>query len=355
MSWQQRINCFCPVSGSAVTVHDDFELLDDDRPTLPRDGDIINMCRAAHQANMARLATSSLASISGVKIVEPTSGRAFWVKFGPTITLTEARTQHYVAKQISMYNASAGPAGKAPVRVPAVYRVLKTTYKHYIVMEFIDGRVCSQTMTDAKAVGTALSFLFANIPVPQEQRGCPGPPGGGLICHNFFVDRKSAVQYPSVDVLAAHINGVRVLLLLYTAGTYYCSSPSAQILKKEKSKDKVDFGPEVMEHGLRFCTSDLTAGNFMRAVGDNEMIVVIDFEAWCFLPISFFQMALGYPDSFTRLIRPFVERPEARQTQAIELASSFLVKYQSNMIGERHLSLLAFLLSFSLASSSFSR
>lgn len=88
-----------------------------------------------------------------------------------------------------------------------------------------------------------------------------------------------------------------------------------------------------MEYGLRFCPSDLTAGNFMRAGEDNERIVVIDFETSCFLPISFFQMALNHPDSFTRLIRDFVERPESTQTASIELASSLLVKYQSNVIG----------------------
>lgn len=201
-----------------VTVYD-FELIDGDTPTLPTDDDIIKKCRAAHQSNMAKLATDSQASISGIQIVEPTTGRSFWVKFGPTITLTEARTQHYVAKEISKYNASAGPAGTAPVRVPAVYRVLEANYKLYIIMEFIDGRVCTNTTTDGKAVGAALSFLFANIPVPEGQRGRPGPPGGGLICHNFFVDRESAVQYPSVDMLAAHINRVRdfILYFLFTA------------------------------------------------------------------------------------------------------------------------------------------
>lgn len=81
----------------------------------------------------------------------------------------------------------------------------------------------------------------------------------------------------------------------------------------------------------------------MRAVGDNDRIVAVDFEASSFLPMSFFPMALNHPDSFTRLIRKFVERPESTQTASIELASSLLVKYQSNRIGESHIPLSCFL------------
>ena len=86
--------------------------------------------------------------------------------------------------------------------------------------------------------------------------------------------------------------------------------------------------------------------------GDKE-IVAIDFGASCFLPISFFEMALDHPDPFTQRIRPFVDRPfvdhpRSTQANALHLASSSLVKYQNNKIGE-HISIVALSLSLSLS------
>ncbi|KAG8911124.1 hypothetical protein FRC01_005913, partial [Tulasnella sp. 417] len=276
-----------------LTVYDDFEPIDGDEPTLPADDEIIAQCRAANRANLAKLSANPQVSISGVELVGAPDGRSFWVKFGPNVSLAEARTQHYVAQQISKHNAATG--GSAPVRVPAVYRFLANEYKGYIVMDFVNGQVCTNTTR--------------TITAPHEQLGCPGPVGGGWICHNFFIDRMSPVQYPTVESLANHING---------------------ILKHENRTERVDFGPEVSRTGLRLCLSDLTSGNFMR---DDNKIVAIDFEASCFLPISFFEMALGHHDSFTRFIRPFVKRPESTQGGTLDVASSLLVKYQDNKIG----------------------
>ncbi|KAG8989723.1 hypothetical protein FRB90_002110 [Tulasnella sp. 427] len=286
------LRCLVP-----ILVNDDFEPINGYKPTLPNDNDIMEQCR---KANIANLRANPRANISGVAVVDA-AGQHFWVKFGTDISLAEARTQHYVAQVVSSHGDA------APVRVPAVYRFLECNRKRYIVMDFVDGHVC--TDADAQAVGAAVSFLI-KIPAPADQPG-PGPIGGGPVCHNFFIDRKSPVVYPTLELLSSHING---------------------ILEYERKTERVDLVPEVKTYGLRLCLSDTNRDNFMID-GEDKKVVALDFEASCFLPISFLEMALGHPDPFTQRIRPFVDRPPSTQANVLHLASSSLVMYQDNKIG----------------------
>ncbi|KAF8639004.1 hypothetical protein AX16_010400 [Volvariella volvacea WC 439] len=288
----------------------DFDAVNGSNPALPNDKYIIRQCRGA---NVASLRANPRAHISGVKVVNAV-GHPLWVKFGTDVSLFEARTQHYVAQVVSR-NGDA-----APVRVPAVYRFLQYKDKGYIVMDFVDGSVC--TGSDAQAVAAAVSFLIT-IPAPADQRS-PGPVGGGPICHDFFIDRKSSVMYPTVELLTSHING---------------------ILRHQLKKVRVNLVPEVQEQGLRLCLSDTNRENFMVSSEDKK-IVAIDFGASCFLPISFFEMALYHPDNFTRRIREFVIRPRSTQETALSQAATSLVKYQSNMVGE-YISIVSLALSLS--------
>ncbi|KAH9936918.1 hypothetical protein B0H21DRAFT_758488 [Amylocystis lapponica] len=82
----------------------------------------------------------------------------------------------------------------------------------------------------------------------------------------------------------------------------------------------------------------MNRANFMK---DGEgKIVALDFGATCFLPVSFFELALCNPDSFTQLLRPLIARPSTTQLDALWGASRSLVPYGTDKIGE-HISLLS--------------
>lgn len=83
-------------------------------------------------------------------------------------------------------------------------------------------------------------------------------------------------------------------------------------------------------------------------------IVALDFGATCFLPVSFFELALCNPDPFTRLLRPLISHPESTQLDALWLASRSLVQYGRNNIGE-HISSLSLCFSRRLKSAQVSR
>jgi hypothetical protein len=82
----------------------------------------------------------------------------------------------------------------------------------------------------------------------------------------------------------------------------------------------------------------MNRANFMK---DRESkIVALDFGATCFLPVSFFELALCNFDPFTQLLRPLIVRPTSTQVDALLVASGSLVPYNTNNIGE-HISLLS--------------
>ncbi|OSD04990.1 hypothetical protein PYCCODRAFT_1465448 [Trametes coccinea BRFM310] len=271
---------------------------------LPSDNDIISQCSKVYKADLN-------ANIRGTALLD-LAGKPFWVKFGHDVTQAEARTQDYVGRAVRARNGADNV-----FRVPVVYRFFKTDYKGYIAMEFIEGKSCGRE--DADRVADAVRFLVT-IRAPDDQLS-PGPVGGGPICHDFFVERRSGIAYPSLESLSSHINGIL--------------SHEKRRLKalgvKRIDLRHVDFGPEVEQFGLRLCLSDMNCANFMKDAQGN--IVVIDFGATCFLPISFVELALQHFDPFTRLIRQRIVPFEPTQADMLGKASSVLARYQTNRIG----------------------
>ena len=139
--------------------------------------------------------------IRGLVLVDESSGApCAWLKFGPTVTMAEGRTQHFVAQRV---NSDA----TAPVRVPDVYLTFEFGFRGFIAMELIDGDAPSdKEEKDAVDAAAAVQFL-AEIRAPSA---VPGPIGGGPIRHPFFLDRESAVAYPSVGLLQRHVNKASV-------------------------------------------------------------------------------------------------------------------------------------------------
>lgn len=162
----------------------------DEQVRLPSPEEIIQRCREANAVNR-------VTGLRGVTLVdEAKNGTSYaWVKYGRYVTMAEARTQQYVAQVVKSIVA-------APVRIPSVYCSFEWNGRGYIVMEFIEGEICSYA--DASLVAAAVQFLIT-IKGPTNQ---PSPIDGGLICHYFFIERQSSATYSSVDFLEGHINGV---------------------------------------------------------------------------------------------------------------------------------------------------
>lgn len=118
-----------------------------------------------------------------------------WVKSGVRVRMGEARTQRYVAQQLQR-------SGVTAVRVPHVYLAFTWCGYGYIVSEYIDGKMCNDS--DIPDVAAAVQALIL-IPSPSST---PGPVGGGLIEHPFFIERTSPIWYESVMELQDYINGV---------------------------------------------------------------------------------------------------------------------------------------------------
>lgn len=181
----------------------EFDIVADKKPnSLPSAEEIIQQCRTRALAN--RDAANSTSDIRGLSLVDEYKDGTpcAWVKFGPSVTMAKARTQNYVAQVVN--GDAAAAAAAAVVRVPYVYLSFESHGWGYIVMEFIDGVICSKA--DARLVAAAVQFLVT-IRGPTSQ---PDPIGGGPICHDFFIERGSSVTYSSVGLLKKHINGVSV-------------------------------------------------------------------------------------------------------------------------------------------------
>ena len=99
---------------------------------LPSSDVIIQQCRRARTRTSATYTNNS-----GIRLVDESRGDAIcaWVKFGCSITMSEALTQHFVTQVL---NDKAGVA----VRCPHVYLAFSCNEVGYIVMEYIDGSIC---------------------------------------------------------------------------------------------------------------------------------------------------------------------------------------------------------------------
>ncbi|KAF6763416.1 hypothetical protein DFP72DRAFT_1000818 [Ephemerocybe angulata] len=246
-------------------------------------------------------ANCSTPFIRGVPLFHETGGEAYaWVKFGAAVYMSEARTQHFVASLIN------DRQDDAPVRVPLVYFAFKTARYGYIVMEYIKGVACSRP--DAKLVGAAVQYLIA-IQAPDSR---PGPVGGGLIGHRFFVDCESSAEYESVQQLEDHVNG---------------------ILRYAKRPDlTVSFKDEFEAHGLCLSLSDMNQNNFLK--DERGDIVAIDFEVASFLPMCFIELAFAETNSgFVSLVSRHVHIPKSGHLKALQKAMYTLLRWRNNNIG----------------------
>jgi hypothetical protein len=120
-----------------------------------------------------------------------------WVKAGANVRVGEAMTQRYVAQQLPSNAITA-------VRAPHVYLAFTWCGYGYIVSEYIDGKMC-----DDSDIPRVVAAVQALISIPSLS-STPGPVGGGLIEHPFFIERTSSIWYESVEELQDHVNGVSV-------------------------------------------------------------------------------------------------------------------------------------------------
>jgi hypothetical protein len=166
---------------------------------LPSFTDIIEQCFAQGPLQ------STAINITGVRLtlVKKSNNDAtyVWVKYGRNITMGEAKTQNFVTQYLN-------DKADSVVRVPQVYLAFTCGAFGFIIMEYIDGQIC--TNSDVDLVATAVQSLI-NIPSPTST---PGPVGGGVIEHPFFIERTSSIWYESVKELENHINGVSIPLCL---------------------------------------------------------------------------------------------------------------------------------------------
>jgi len=267
-------------------------------------------------------------NVSGVRITlnkkSDNEVSNIWVKFGPSITMVEAETQRFVAHYLEDNDIPT-------VRAPRVYLAFTWCGFGYIVTEYIDGQICGDS--DIPLVAAAVQSLITI----QNSTSTPGPVGGGLIEHPFFVDRTSSIWCESVEELQDHMNSVSVPLCLCPFRTLAALQmvTLTQILRVTGRSSRVNFEPELASHGLRLCVSDLMLVNFMRD-GENR-IVAVDFGGCSFLPPSFFGFALNHtgPSSLKQPIARVLMYPPSTAVAAMVSASCALAQISSNNIGEK--------------------
>ena len=85
--------------------------------------------------------------------------------------------------------------------------------------------------------------------------------------------------------------------------------------------------------GLRLCPCDINPGNFKK--GLDGKVVAMDFHATCFLPPSFFAVAVAKAmDNFTERVAKHVNYPKSDDVGALVSASYYLVPFGRNDIGQ---------------------
>jgi len=221
-----------------------------------------------------------------------------FVKYGPTVDLSEARTQDWVSNTVN-------DDPRLNLRVPWVYMAFEIRLSGmsiwHIVMEYIDAPDCDAN--DFELAANAVQSLIGL----KAQDAVPGPVGGGFIKHPFFPDDWcSNYAYDTVANLSKHINF---------------------ILKIMGERRRVDLTAESKD-GLYLCPSDITCGN-LKKIKDGP-VVVLDFGATCFLPPIFFYLAMHMSiDGFTRKISRRVEHPSPKSVDTMSMmltVAGFLVQ-----------------------------
>ena len=158
------------------------------KESVPSQDAVAAICRkAGYSLNSTLLRDSSNSIIA-------------FVKYGPMVTLAQARTQDWVAKAVN-------DDPRLNVRVPSVYEAFEISLSGlpigHIIMEYIDAPHCDKNDLDlvANAVQTLIGL--------KAQDAVPGPVGGGLIIHPLFSDDWcSNYAYDTVEKLNKHMNYV---------------------------------------------------------------------------------------------------------------------------------------------------
>jgi hypothetical protein len=93
--------------------------------------------------------------------------------------------------------------------------------------------------------------------------------------------------------------------------------------------------------GLRLCPCDINPGNFKKC--PDGTVVALDFCATCFLPPSFFAVAIRKARStwgdFAEKLAELVNYPQSNDVEAMVAASYHLVPYGTNRIGQPDINL----------------
>ncbi|KIM36327.1 hypothetical protein M413DRAFT_31747 [Hebeloma cylindrosporum] len=176
----------------------DFGFLPHDNLSLPPQDHIMAMCRKAKLA-MRRGAKHDDPDLRGIPLSSLPGGPIVaWVKFAADVTIYEALTQDWVAKELQAMSVN-------NLRVPRLYAFFSstpTTDRVYdwvighIVMEYFDAPDCTEE--DVNPVAEAVQTLIS-IRGPSS---APGHIGGGPVLDSFFVfDMLSPFIYKSVKEL----------------------------------------------------------------------------------------------------------------------------------------------------------
>ncbi|TRM64601.1 hypothetical protein BD626DRAFT_492381 [Schizophyllum amplum] len=220
-----------------------------------------------------------------------------WVKYGPYVTVNEARTQDFASKEL------ARTPDFALVKAPRVFDAFQWEHPAFtlgcIVMEYVDGSDCGPVDVDdvAKAVQRLIDIRGPDL--------APGHIGGTLVHSFFFLDWVAPARYTSVTDLQDHINN---------------------ILKHKGDSRRVDIVSEA-ENGLFLCPCDIDPGNFRRRSIDGQLFA-LDFGATCLLPSSFFAVAMRLSENrFCRKVAQRVTYNEPEDVSAIVAASYYLVQF----------------------------
>lgn len=159
-------------------------------PSLPSQEEIVAHCL-------------KLGPEGGTRIVDPsTTSVVAWVKFGPNVTINEARTQDWTARALV-------DAGAPDLQVPRVFDAFTTDYHGcslgFIAMEFVAGVDCD--LNDVELVAKAVERLIS-LRAPQD--ATLGHLGGGTasIVHSFFPEWLPNAEYKSDQDFYAHIHNV---------------------------------------------------------------------------------------------------------------------------------------------------
>ena len=152
---------------------------------LPTEDDIVAHCRRVGYG------------VTGTTLLDDSSGSVIaWIKYGPHVTIGEARTQDWTTKALDDIPGS-------DLRVPRVFHAFTRNTSAwsigYIAMQFIDGADCDSDDVEivAKAVQTLISLRAPSSTL--------GHIGDNSIVHSFFLDWIPIADYKSVQDLQVSI------------------------------------------------------------------------------------------------------------------------------------------------------